>query len=384
MCMKSNKRSQALADKLVDDLLDDDKSAKSKKSKNGAPTSVGLPDATHPIRPTSHVNNDDDLDLDFSSNPTGSKPIVPESEEDFATQILSQEEPLPAVPVEEVPRAKSPLRTQVSDEKTGPLLLNVDDNEDDRTMRLSESRILKTDDKIPLPKEENNKKSKQPAKEEVIKAGVGRFAPNRTAGPQSTTEAALARSENLRIAQNRILELEQEVERLRVENEQLGAAGETLRRRADELVGRAENAEARIESVKNLADEEKQLLQESLEGKERQYQSVQGKIEELETRLSTNIQKIRVRERELENRLELVRMESAALIRSKDELILDLKRQMDQLNMELENYRSKGQELHKSINDKQEMLRRTVKALRLALSMLEGEDEAMKSQKKAK
>lgn len=378
--MKS-KRSKALADKLVDDLLDDESSAKSSKSRNEAPTSVGLPDATRVIRPTSHVNDDDDLVLNFESNTEGTIPVTPENDEPYATKILSNET-LPATPMTQIqPQPKPQQPKQKTGSAPQPIVLqNSDDNDlDDRTMQLSESRILKTDEKIPLPKEEKPK-----PKEEVIKAGVGRFAPNRSMGSQSSTEAALARSENLRIAQNRILELEQEVERLRVENEQLAAAGETFRRRADELLGRAENAESQRESFKNMADEEKQLLQESLEGKERQYRGVQSKIEELEARLSTNIQKIRVRERELENRLELVRMESAALIRSKDELILDLKRQMDQLNMELENYRSKGQELNKVLNDKQEMLRRTVKALRLALSMLEGEDEAVKSQKKAK
>lgn len=367
--MKS-KRSKALADKLVDDLLGDDKTVKSSKSKDPAPTSVGLPDETRALRPTSHVNDDEDLVLNFDSNTDASNVLAPLTDEAHATQILSEEEPLPTIPATNVVPKSTPQ----------PISKDTDeDGLDDRTMQLSESKIIKTDDKIPLPKE-----AKPKPKEEVVKAGVGRFAPNRPVGPQSSTEAALARSENLRIAQNRILELEQEVERLRVENEQLAAAGETFRRRSDELLGRAENAEAQCESIQNLADEEKKLLQESLEGKERQYRGVQSKIEELEARLSTNIQKIRVRERELENRLELVRMESAALIRSKDELILDLKRQMDQLNMELENYRSKGQELNKNLNDKQEMLRRTVKALRLALSMLEGEDEVVKSQKKAK
>src|SRR4029077_10296116 len=97
-------------------------------------------------------------------------------------------------------------------------------------------------------------------------------------------------------------------------------------------------------------------------------------------RISTNIQKIRVRERELENRLELVKMESAAVIRNKDEMILEHKRNIDQLNLELNNYRTKNQELNRLGNDKQEQLRRTVKALRLALSMLEGEEEPKQQQ----
>ena len=55
------------------------------------------------------------------------------------------------------------------------------------------------------------------------------------------------------------------------------------------------------------------------------------------------------------------------------------KRQIDQLSLELNNYRTKNQELNRQTTDKQEMLRRTVKALRLALSMLEGEEDQGKN-----
>ncbi len=105
--------------------------------------------------------------------------------------------------------------------------------------------------------------------------------------------------------------------------------------------------------------------------RDRELSDMKLKIEEYEMRLTSNLQKIRVRERELENRLELVKMESAAVVRSKDELILELKRQLDQLTSEIENYRTKSQELNKQISDKQDLERRTVKALRLALSLLE-------------
>ena len=59
-------------------------------------------------------------------------------------------------------------------------------------------------------------------------------------------------------------------------------------------------------------------------------------------------------------------------MRNKDEMILDLKRQIDQLSMELESYRTKGKDLNKQLEGKQETLSRTVKALRLALTLLEG------------
>ncbi len=273
------------------------------------------------------------------------------------------------------------------------------EDENDATVKINESKI------IPVPTEPRKtkvaasestqivgvRKSIDTQKEEPsfagltssnIKASVGRYVG--AGGMSSPAQTTLVQSENLRVAQQKILELEEEISRLRTENEDLAAAGETLRRVADESTAAQEILERRLENIKDLAQQEQQLMKENVETKDRRLAEMQNKIEEMELRLSTNIQKIRVRERELENRLELVRLEGEALARSKDELVLDLKRQVDQLNMELENYRSKGQELNSQLKDKQELLRRTVKALRLALSMLEGDEEINFSLKKVK
>jgi len=131
-----------------------------------------------------------------------------------------------------------------------------------------------------------------------------------------------------------------------------------------------------MEHEVSTLNQEKEILRNSKELLRKEVEELKQKNSELELRISTNIQRVRVRERELENRLELMKVETKALIRSKDEMILDLKRQMDQLNLELNNYRVKSQDLNKQIAERQETLRRTVKALRLALSMMEGDDTA--------
>lgn len=263
--------------------------------------------------------------------------------------------------------AKSPGQKKL-EQTTEPIEIDVSDMVENSTL----SKLDKTSSLAPTP-------SELPPLESPPKS---RYTPMKAAGFSTATEAALANSENLRIAQNRILDLENELARLREDNEQLAAAGETLRRRADELFTQNTHLTERLQRTNEAKDHEIEILRLSQNQKEKEVQAQRLKIEEMEMRLSTNIQKIRVRERELENRLELVKMEGAALIRNKDEILLDLKRQLDQSNLELENYRNKGHELNKQIHDKQEMLRRTVKALRIALSMLEGEDEG--AQKKVK
>lgn len=288
------------------------------------------------------------------------------------------------------------IEIEHSAEASAPLFDNIDpveeapvDHVDDKTIRLDHETNYGQPESAttqPTPTQVNASPFKGDA-EDRVRASVGRFGALRSGvGQGSVTEAALAQSESLRIAQSRLLELEQEIERLRLQNEELAAAGETLRRRSDELLAQNQNRESDYQNALETFEQEKHLLTAAKEAVQRDMESLRRKNEELELRVTTNIQKIRVRERELENRLELIKMESAAIIRSKDEMVLELKRNIDQLNLELNNYRNKNQELNRQTTDKQEMLRRTVKALRLALSMLEGEEDqaGARPQKKAK
>jgi hypothetical protein len=203
------------------------------------------------------------------------------------------------------------------------------------------------------------------------------------AGAFSSAEAALKQSESLRFAQSKINELEAELERVRRENEQLATAGETLKRRSDELLTRTEAVETQAREAQRIYDEEKKVLRGQLAQKDRESAELRSRLDEMENRLESNFMKIRVRERELEHRLEIVKMESATLVSTKDKMILDLKRQIDQLTHENEYGKQKTQELFNQYKDKQETIRRVVRALRIALTILEGDEENGNPLKKA-
>ena len=68
-------------------------------------------------------------------------------------------------------------------------------------------------------------------------------------------------------------------------------------------------------------------------------------------------------------------MESATLVSTKDKMLLDLKRQIDQLTHENVYGKQKSQELYGQYKDKQETVRRVVRALRIALTILEGDED---------
>ena len=190
----------------------------------------------------------------------------------------------------------------------------------------------------------------------------------------SVTEAQMLQAENLRMAQSRILELEKEVETLRQENELLASAGEIAKKRAEELFEKISAVErVKIDELEH-AQMEMNIYRENLVEKDKELGRMRQKIEDLESRLAKDLKKIRVRERELENRLELSKMEKTALVRSKDDAILDLKNKVDHLHAELENYKHKCADLGEKVDGQHDQLGRTVRALRLALTHLEAND----------
>lgn len=208
-----------------------------------------------------------------------------------------------------------------------------------------------------------------------VAVGVGRSAgrnPASAAGQQS--EVALQQAATLDLAQARINELTQEKERLEEEIRLLVSAGAIAKRQEDEMKAKLFEAERVRNDVLQTAELEAKILKESLMDKDREYNKLKKKLDEMDGRMHTDLKKVRVRERELENRLELARLEKAALVRTKDETILDLKRKLDEYASNLELEKHKAADLQKRIDAQQEQLGRTVRALRMALTNLESGD----------
>jgi hypothetical protein len=368
------KKAKDLALELMDDLLGG-KKEDSKKSKG----SKGK------LKSASEGGSDADIDLDLRidvEESVSSSESVPSIDLEASNPFLVHDSD-PAVanppPAPEETNVQNQTRTEVIADNN-PNTQTAQDKTSvtaggDRTIKLSESKI------VSHPSMENIKTPQAPPMQQppkpVVSAAEIRSSASRTAGmggASSPAQVSLIQSENLRVAQQRILELEEEISRLRTDNEALAAAGETLRNVSVQSKSDLERLQRHITDQTQNFKQERSHLENVVKTKQNRVDELEQQVAQMDLRLSSSIQKIRVRERELENRLELVKMENQALIRSKDEMILDLKRQIDQITIELESYRNKGQELNQQLGQKQETLSRTVKALRLALSLLEGSD----------
>ncbi len=429
--MAKKKKKSAAAEKLIDSLMED-LNAPPKESTNAfGKTSTSIAKSSDLIR---------DLERDISASEQKSQPQPhPEtgSPEDFAVGLDEADFAVPIVSSEELNLEPTSLSSYDSGEEVSimesqihPFLANnATTYRDPESQVLSVSNIFSSSDESSkddatrpviegLPESEDQtvslqqevysgvsqvtgytntdkektvavegyaqpKKSSQKQPDVDVKVSIGGFRGGRSGNVMTSVDASLAQADNLRLAQQRILSLEKEVESLRAENEELASAADIIRTRSDEMTAQLSKQEHEKADIKESFQSEILMLKGNMQHKDMELAKARQKVDELETRLKSDFKKIRVRERELENRLELLRAEKSALVRSKDEYILDLKRKIDQASGELDNYRKKVAELNRTIDMNQEQVKRTERALRLALNNLEAQEENLVPLKKA-
>lgn len=350
------------ADKLIDSVLTDLKQGDEQSPKEAVnpfldvlreSRSEAQDDEPVPAVEPESVHNEGPEGL-IKKTRTGIEPVKHEA-------TIVQKSEAPAQLVDANPKMEDSATMQLPDDKT---------EDADSTKTASQSHTNLTDRTQPMAA------GLRGVQEAPVKAAFGYNKPSGRDLSSSShySDAQMVQAENLRLAQTRILELENEAEKLRQENELLTAAGTIAKTRLDELTEKIHALErSKIDAMEHASLEMK-ILKESLLERDRETAKAKRKVEELETRLNSDLKKIRVRERELENRLELSRLEKTALVRSKDENILDLKRKMDLISSELESYKQRTSELQDKIDNQHDQISRTVRALRLALTNLESSD----------
>ena len=104
---------------------------------------------------------------------------------------------------------------------------------------------------------------------------------------------------------------------------------------------------------------------------EEKYDKLAKIHEEMKAKVRRDIRKIRMREKELGNKLEMMKNDSETLLTAKDKKILQLKQQIDNLEFEIETLKEKAEGLQELARENEEKAERVVKALRLSTSLLE-------------
>lgn len=113
-----------------------------------------------------------------------------------------------------------------------------------------------------------------------------------------------------------------------------------------------------------VSEEKKSLLEEKVKAFQKEFERVNQKVR-------VDINQVKQREKELEGKLELMTMDSASQIQSRDNKILELKRKIDALEFNMENISIQEQKAKDDKQKTEERLMKIVKTLRGSIKLLE-------------
>jgi hypothetical protein len=175
-----------------------------------------------------------------------------------------------------------------------------------------------------------------------------------------------------------------QVEQLSRRNREMVTDLEAVKRREDGYRSELREQKARHE-------EEVQLLKSDYEEKlrksgnyEAQVDNFMQKREEWREKVREDLKRIKLKERELENKYELLKRDTQALLDSKDKHVLELKKKNDALELELEALEERLRRANTILSGIDAKKRRLLETLKLTTSLLEEIDTLERDDKERK
>lgn len=185
-------------------------------------------------------------------------------------------------------------------------------------------------------------------------------------------------SAQLTYAKEELEKSEQTIKRLTLREEDLN-------HQIDDRNQRIEKFEQELAHVDKSKDGEIEQLRFDARSKgdrvkflEDQLANSSSQYEKLKDRVRQDIRKIRVREKELENKLEILKKDSETLIAARESKILELKRKIDLLEFNFDTLQDQNEKEKSNVAQAHEKIAKVVKVLKLAMGIIEGESEAHK------
>ena len=194
--------------------------------------------------------------------------------------------------------------------------------------------------------------------------------------PPAPLQIQLMQSESLKISQEKINSLEEELVLLREKSESLLSVADLLKEQNQELKVKVEESEKRIGEEKIDFENEKEILLSALSSAKEQIEKLKKEKKDLDAKLSSYSYSLSHRENSLEGRIEILKMENSVLQREKDKKIIELRKSVEKNKRNLEAVQKQNQELRDLNEELQKSSHRAVSALRATIFNLEGVDSS--------
>ncbi len=175
----------------------------------------------------------------------------------------------------------------------------------------------------------------------------------------------------IRSSKERIAQADLELKMEKARNAELQA----LLSKAEQTI-KGYDLEKRVEMEvveKHVEDLDRQLKERTEKARtiETKLRHMTEEVNKVKERVRVDIRRIRVREKELESQLEIVKKDSAALLQARDEKILELKRRVDLLEFNMELAQEQVEKERRSTDELRSKLRDAADAMKQANGYLE-------------
>ncbi len=302
-----------------------------------------------------------DFSLDSSDNSSEEKNkksvevINAESIENLDPIILgSPEETATPVKLEVAEKVEAPVKLEVAEKVEAPVKLEVAEKVE-APVKLKE---VKEDSSNYT---QVNTVVSQPAKELNTEA----FTAN------TNNISSLQTAEYLSIAQDKILELQKNIESLHEENANVASAGELWKQRSNKAEQNLIDLKNKYSNVQSSKDAEQKIFTMTIDKQNKKMEDLKNDLGNADILSEEKLNTYKLISSDLENRIEIIEREKLTLLDGKNKFISDLQKQINTLQKINTNDKKKLQQVSSLINEKEQTLRSTIKLLRQILISLE-------------
>ena len=133
--------------------------------------------------------------------------------------------------------------------------------------------------------------------------------------------------------------------------------------------------EKQVEELKyhlDVSNDRREVLEEKNKQFEKEYEHLNRKIK-------VDLNKVRSRERDLENKLEMLRADAELQIRNRDQKILELKRKIDTLQFDVESIQVQERKVASNSHQLEDKMQKVIRTLRRAIGDLEEDGSSIRS-----
>lgn len=201
---------------------------------------------------------------------------------------------------------------------------------------------------------------------------------NRSAARSKDSDIMMSvekKGDYLRLAQERIVQLEAMIDQVKDENASLAAVSQTLQNQCNNKEREMEKLLRDNENLNASAEQEKALLVESIKKQSEEVEVLKRELAQQDQIMEQKIDRYKLFSNDLEARMQIISREKNKVVDDKNSHIMELQHKINVMESQSQRERKQIAQLIQSMDAKQVCIEKIIKILKQALIFLENENK---------